>query len=40
MSEELIGLIILQQQPVLYNPVRNREKYDKKVAEVKMEIGM
>lgn len=40
MSEELIGLIILQQQPVLYNPIRNREKYDKKVAEVKMEIGM
>ncbi len=39
-DDELIGLIVMQKGPILYNPIRNREKYDKKVAEVKMEIGM
>jgi len=39
-DDELIGLIVMQKGPIIYNPIRNRENYDKKVAEVKMEIGM
>ena len=37
-DDELIGLIIMQKNPLLYNPKRFKDKFDKKVNEVKKEI--
>lgn len=39
-DEELIGLIIMQKNPSLYNPRRFRDRFDKKVNEVKKEIEL
>jgi membrane peptidoglycan carboxypeptidase len=37
-DDELIGLIIMQKNPLLYNPKRFKDKFDQKVNEVKKEI--
>lgn len=37
-DDELIGLIIMQKNPSLYNPRKFRDRFDKKVNEVKKEI--
>lgn len=34
-NDELIGLIIMQENPSLFNPKRKKERFDRKVSEVK-----
>lgn len=39
-DDELIGLIIMHKNPVLYNPIRSRDRWEAKIKEVKKELKL